>query len=212
VTLIELAFPVLGRDLPEDNAYQLYSAISRALEGHLPDGVALSSITGSPAGDWRLRIDRTTRLRIRLPADRISGLLALAGQSLEVGGHVVALGVPRVHALEPAPSLRSRLVTIKGFLEPEPFLGAARRQLSALRVNGEVTIPFITAGPRQGQLRRRVIRIKERIIVGFALQVDQLSMADSLTLLARGLGGRRHMGCGIFVPARERDGGTSHEL
>ncbi len=212
MTLIELAFPVLGRHLPEDNAYLLYSAISKALEGHLPDEVGVSSITGSPAGDWRLRIERTTRLRIRLSADRISGLLSLAGQSLEVGGHVITLGIPRVHALQPAPTLQSRLVTIKGFLEPEPFLEAARRQLGALGVTGQATIPFITASPRQGQPKRRVIRIKERVIVGFALRVERLSTADSLMLLTRGLGGRRHMGCGIFVPAREREGGTGHEV
>jgi len=206
MTLVELSFPVTGAALPEDNGYGLFAAISHALGGHLPEGVAVASIGGAPLGRWRMRVDRATRLRIRLPADRIGEVLQLAGKFLDVGGHEIGLGIPQVRALEASPELASRLVTIKGFTEPGPFLEAAGRQLEALGVSGHAAIPAVPGGPRRGLPQRRVISIKGRRIVGFAVAVGGLSARDSATLLARGLGGRRHMGCGIFAPARRAEG------
>lgn len=201
--ILELAFPVLGRELPEDNGYELYAAVSRALNDHLPEEVAVSSIGGHRIGGWRVGIDRSARLRVRAPADRIGELLRLAGQLLDVGGHEIGLGVPEVRALTPAPSLAARLVTIKGFTEPDVFLDAVGRQLAALGVSGTAEIPTVASGKRRGMPLRRVVRIKGASVVGFAVRVSGLNDQDSLTLQERGLGGRRHMGCGIFVPVRE---------
>ncbi len=49
---------------------------------------------------------------------------------------------------------------------------------------------------------RRTIRIRKAEVVGYALLVEGLSVEDSLRLQQYGLGGRRRMGCGVFVPAR----------
>jgi CRISPR-associated protein Cas6 len=203
--ILELAYPVLGRSLPENNGYALFAAVSRALDGHLPDGVAIASIGGPLVGHWRLRVTRETRLCIRTPADRIGDVLPLAGKFLDVGGHEIGLGVPEVWALRPDPALTSRLVTIKGFTEPEPFLQAVERQLGILGVSGRATIPTVPGGPRKGMPQRRVLRVKGRSIVGFAVTVDGLSERDSYTLLAQGVGGRRHLGCGIFTSVREAE-------
>jgi CRISPR-associated protein Cas6 len=203
MTFIELAFPVTGATLPEDNGYGIYAAVSLALDNHLPEDVAVDSIGGPLLGRWRVQVTRETRLRLRAPADRIGDLLPLAGRYLDVGGHEVGLSVPEVRALIPAPELVARIVSIKGFMQPGPFLEAARRQLDALGVSGTPTIPVVPGGKRQGMPQRRVVRVKGRAIVGFALRVSDLSRTESLTLQARGLGGRRHMGCGIFAPARE---------
>ena len=46
------------------------------------------------------------------------------------------------------------------------------------------------------------MRVKGQVIVGFAVQVKGLSAADSLKLQADGLGGRRRLGCGFFLPVR----------
>jgi CRISPR-associated protein Cas6 len=203
MTIVELQFPVLGRELPEDNGYALYAAVSRTLDDHLPDDVAVASIGGPLLGDWKVRVTPETRLRIRAPAERIGELLPLAGKFLDVDGHEIRLGVPRVQALEAAPNLCARLVTIKGFTEPELFLGAVRRKLDELQVSGEAAIPPIPYGSRQGAPQRRIVTVKGRAIVGFALTVRGLTDAESLTLQERGLGGRRHMGCGIFSPLVE---------
>jgi CRISPR-associated protein Cas6 len=204
MTMVELAYPVLGTKLPADNGYVLYAAISRALDHHLPDGIAILSIGGPRLLRNRIQIDRETRLRIRTSPDHIGALLPLAGKFLDLEGCEIGLGAPTVCALRPAPELVSRIVTIKGFKEPEPFLGAVRRQIESLGIAAQATIPVFAAGPRKGEFRRRVVAVKGRAIVGFALKVGGLSEQDSFTLLAKGLGGRRHMGCGIFTPAREQ--------
>jgi len=201
--VLELAFPMMGRTVPHDNGYELYAAISRTLGNHLPNGIAIASVGGTPLGDRQIQIAQGTRLRIRTPSDEIGQLLPLAGKFLDIGGHAIGLGVPEVRALEPAQRLSSRIVTIKGYTDPESFLLAAQRQLNQLGIEGQASIPVFDEGPRRGELRRRVIKIKDRIVIGFSLQVDGLSDADSYQLLANGLGGRRHMGCGIFVAPRQ---------
>jgi CRISPR-associated endonuclease/helicase Cas3 len=198
---VELSYPLLGRSIPSDNGYHFYAAISRVLDGHLPGDVAISSVGGMPFGAHRIGLEPGAALRVRCPSGRIAELLPLAGKSIDVGGHEVLLGVPRVRALTPAPTLASRLVSIKPHVEPGPFLGAAARQMAELGLTtGEAEIPMIRSGPHAGKFHRRVVRIKRVKIVGFALIVRGLSDPDSYQLLARGLGGRRHMGCGIFSP------------
>jgi len=100
---------------------------------------------------------------------------------------------------------------VKGFMEPEPFLQAIQRQLDSMEVKGR---PFLveqaevaeancaaSKGSRSPVLRRTV-RIRDKEIVGFALRVEELSAQESVLLQARGIGGRRRFGCGIFVPVR----------
>jgi CRISPR-associated protein Cas6 len=57
-------------------------------------------------------------------------------------------------------------------------------------------------GERAGEPKRRVVRIKGVAITGYSLLVTELSAADSIKLQESGLGGRRHLGCGFFVPAK----------
>jgi CRISPR-associated protein Cas6 len=112
------------------------------------------------------------------------------------------VGVPRVRSLIPAPALIARIVTIKKFITPAPFLEAVRRQLDALGIAGEAQLPLTKVGKRQGTPHRHVIRIKGKQVVGFAVQVAGLTADESIRLQEHGLGGRRTMGAGFFVPRR----------
>ena len=137
--------------------------------------------------------------------------MKLSGKPLEVDGHRVRVGVSLTYALVPAAVLVSRMVTIKGFEQPEAFLESARRRLTGTRTGApyhemslspeiKVAIPPRRGGPHAGEPTRRVLRIKDKTVVGFALIVSGLTADESLILQEEGLGGRRHMGCGIFVP------------
>jgi CRISPR-associated protein Cas6 len=53
---------------------------------------------------------------------------------------------------------------------------------------------------RPGQPTRRVIRIKGRRLVGYAVCVTGLTAEESLVVQEQGLGSHRRMGCGIFLP------------
>lgn len=210
MSMVDLSFYVQGTTLALDHGYALYSAVSRLLgpDGHEGNGLGIHPIRGQPVDGERLLLSGASRLRIRTPVELIPRLLVLSGQRLDVGGHMIRLGVPQTYALEPATVLSSRLVTIKGFDEPESFSRAVQRQLDTMDVKGKPVIPRRTIGPYAGEPTRRVLRIKDKTIVGFALIVAELTAEESLILQERGLGGRRHMGCGVFMPSRNREAGN----
>jgi CRISPR-associated protein Cas6 len=203
MAMIDLHFPVIGTFLPTDHAYGLYSALTELIPT-LHDGLVswrVAGIAGHFAGNGLLRLDsKRSRLRFRLAAENIPTLLPLAGKALAIAGHAIRVGVPWVRPLIPAPALIARTVTIKGFVEPGPFLEAVRRQLDALDVKGEAGIPLTKHGKREGKPHRQVLRIKEKQVVAFAVQVTGLDGQESITLQEHGLGGRGRMGCGFFVP------------
>lgn len=60
------------------------------------------------------------------------------------------------------------------------------------------------AGPHAGKPHRRLLRIKDRRMVGYAVQVTGLTAEESIKLQEHGLGGRQKMGCGFFVPMQAR--------
>lgn len=93
--------------------------------------------------------------------------------------------------LHPRASLYSRLVTIKGFMEPQGFLKAVKRQLEKIGVEAEIKVG-----------ERRTLRVKDKQVVGFEVAATDLDAEDSIHLQEDGLGGRRRMGCGVFVPWR----------
>ncbi|MBN2130107.1 MAG: type I-MYXAN CRISPR-associated protein Cas6/Cmx6 [Sedimentisphaerales bacterium] len=203
--VIDLVFPVLGKSLPLDHGYALYSAISRMLgpQSHERNGLGVFGVNGLAETEGGLLLSEASSLRCRTPVEGIPALLQLSGKELDVAGHPIRLGVPRTWALTHAASLFARIVTIKGFCEPEPFLEAATRQLDAMGVRGKPAIPLRDRGEHAGEPMRRVLQIKDKTVVGFSLLVSELTAEESLTLQEQGVGGRRRMGCGLFVPAHE---------
>lgn len=197
---IDLSFSLVGPAvIPADHGYHLYAALSRVLPLlHETNGIAVHPIRGLQIGDRQMSLTERSRLVLRCDADHIGQLLALAGKQLSIAGRSIRVGVPQVFALQPAPALRSRLVTIKGFLDAEPFLAAIRRQLDDLSVStaAEITLS-----------RRRTLCIRDKEVVGHETIVEALTAEESLAIQERGLGGRRHMGCGVFVPLAQREGG-----
>lgn len=192
---LDLHFPFTGATLPSDQGYALYGAISRLIpEAHEADWLAIETIPGTARGDGTTQLDTEASLKIRLPQDRVPTLLKLAGKRLNLKGHAIRLGAPQISLLDPATTLYARIVTIKGFTEPEPFLDAVFRKLDELGVTGEPAV-----GPR------RVVKVGNHTIVGFALSVHELSDDGSIVLQERGIGGRRRMGCGIFNPISGRN-------
>ena len=200
---VDLSFGVMGQNLPADHGYGLYSAIAHQCPKiHEQEGVSIQTISGEPDGEGKIYLSRQSRLKIRLPyePEKISLVLPLAGQQLTIGKHAIQLGIPQIFPLHPVDRLRSRIVTIKKFQEPEPFKEAAQRQLDALGIQGNLILPL----DESGEPSRKAIKIKIYSVVGFSLIVTDLNEEDSLKLQAFGLGGKHRMGCGIFNPLPRR--------
>jgi len=206
MNIVDLLFPVVGSCVRTDHAYTQLAAFCRLLprlhDADIP--IAIAPLTGNYMGDGLLQIDpKYSRLRVRLPLQHVPEVLPLAGKSFQIMGQRIHIGVPQIRALEPAAALFARTVTIKHATEATTFIAAARKQLTVLGVGGQLEIPSGSSTAHPGEPHRHVMRIKDTRIVCFSLLVRDLKSDESLRLQESGLGGRRRMGCGLFVPAME---------
>ena len=48
-------------------------------------------------------------------------------------------------------------------------------------------------------IKRRTVRIHDKEVVGNEVLLEGLSAEESIAIQTAGLGGRMHMGCGVFV-------------
>jgi len=207
---IDLVFRLQGADpIPADHGYALYAAVSRIIpEVHQGNGIAIHPIGGRQVGQRRLLLMPWSALAIRAPDDQIACLLKLAGKSLRLGDATIRVGVPEVRALGPASAVRSRLVVIKvahtgaADLTEETFAASARKKMDEMGISAQ-------AVHHVG--KRRTLRMKQREIVGYELLVEGLTAIESITLQEKGLGGKRHMGCGVFVPVGKKFAGGGDE-
>jgi CRISPR-associated protein Cas6 len=221
--ILDYVYPLLGTTIPADHGYLLYSAVSHLLPGiHLTETapanpsnpwahVAIHPVRGTLIGNRTLRINAGSRLILRAPYALAPKLLGLSGKPLRLGSATIRLGIPAAKGLLPVPRLSSRLVVIKGFQDPATFLDAAKRQLDGLGIGGKPILPLRQSaksvedldGAKGDREIRRTLQVRDKTVVGFALEVLDLSLQDSIRLQEVGLGGRRRFGCGVFVPARE---------
>lgn len=217
---VDMTFGVTGYQIPVDHGYPLFSAVSRILpllhreRANSQHSIGIHPIRGKLEPNRLLTLTPRSRLVIRLPESRIAASLVLNGQRLEVHGHHIEIGAGFPMPLKPAATLHSRLVIIKGATDEAAFHQAAKRQLESLQIAAQPHfVPRTSDESRHGKWRRqdhagraavirRTTRIKDREIVGFALLVEGLTAEESIRLQERGIGGRRHFGCGIFVPVR----------
>lgn len=196
---VDLAFPLRGDALPLDHGFALFGALSRvlpALHEHPTWGV--HPVLGRRE-ERRLHLEPASRLKLRLPLGELASVMPLCQAQLDVAGSRVSLGFPQVFPLDPAAVIRARFVTIAGFQDQEPFVAALARQLAE--------VPGLAQEPASIEVtlgRRRTCEIHGKRIVGFAVGLDGLHADASLAVQQHGLGGRRHMGAGLFVPPGRR--------
>jgi CRISPR-associated protein Cas6 len=213
--MLDLEFFLQGDILDADHGYYLHSALSEIVPSHHhPEkrgNTGVHPIYGIPRGERKISLQKSSRLILRIEVEKIPEYLVLCGRTLSVGSHFLTVGMPASRNLTPTPILKSRMVTIKGFATPEEFLHAAQRQLADLNIQGTPhLVPRRNTASAEGKTDnrekspfvKRTLNVKGKNIVGFALTVSNLTAEESLRLQMQGLGGRRAMGCGIFVPQR----------
>lgn len=201
----------MGNSVSGDSAFSLFGALCERLPWlHDDETVAIHPLSGQLTRTRRLLLGKGSRLTFRLPHERIVDLLPLAGKSLRLGSDVIRIGTPEPRLLHPAARLFSPRVIISGLEEAESFLGAIRRQLEELGLDADPSLvanPFasVNAGQSTGShspYLRRTISIHGASVVGFAVRVEKLTAGESILLQEKGLGGKQHFGCGIFMPEK----------
>lgn len=199
---INVIFPVQGQKIPADHGYFIYSAISQVkAELHETDWLGVDLISGIPIDRGLITLQRgNSQLQLRMPADKFGEVIFLSGKQLDINGYKIRLGTPTAQPLDPASSLYSRIVTIRGFMELPAFMEAAQRQIDKLNIRAKLETP-----DESRSRHRRIVTVKDKKIVGFSVLARNLSEDDSLKLQALGIGGKRSMGCGIFNPVYNLD-------
>ncbi|MEM6371129.1 MAG: type I-MYXAN CRISPR-associated protein Cas6/Cmx6 [Myxococcota bacterium] len=197
----DATFSVTGDLLPIDHGYALFSAVSRLVpQIHEHPAWGLQTIPGRQAEKGLLSLGKSSALRVRLPTEHVGFLFPLIGAQLNVANHELRVGTLTLHPLVPAASLWSKFVTAKGHLEPETFSNQIQTQLAEIEDLGQEpsSIELLVA-------HRRIMRIKGKKIVGFVVEAHGLEAQASLRLQQVGLGGRRHMGAGLFIKKTRRE-------
>lgn len=191
---VDLSFPLSGKHVPVDHGYMLFSAINRIIpEIHGNPQIGIHPIRGLYNGNGHLILSRISHLTVRLDADDIKLMLPLAGKSLSLNSDTVQIGVPKLFVLQPAVNLQAKMVTIKGFMEPEIFQEALQRKLQELDIHPE----------KVEVCHRRTLKVQDKKVVGFLVRLTGLTADESLLIQEKGLGGRRRFGCGVFVRCKE---------
>lgn len=209
---IDVSFRLFGDCIPVDHGYHMYSSISKVLpEIHGDEEIALHPVSGVMAGNRKMKLNNKSCLRIRLPSHKLKSILPIAGKEFDISGHKIRTGFPVTHNLVSSARLYSRLVTIKGFMEPDSFIEAVQRQAHSLGVSGRFSLitqfekaSLNSDGDKgtKSPFLRRTLRIRDKEIAGYALSVSELTAEESIILQEKGIGGRRRFGCGVFIPDR----------
>ena len=197
---VDLKFPLSGHTIPFNHGYPLYGAISHQFPV-IHDLITLSihPITGKPEFPHLLHLTEDSHLCLRLPINQVPLIYRLAGKTLTLNDHKIRLGLPESIFITPHPYLSSRLVLIRGFDDPKPFLEAAQRQLNQRNITATLSL---TTRP-QGEPIRRTIKIKSKTLVGYGVKISNLNEEDSISLQEKGIGGKHKMGCGVFIHTKK---------
>ena len=190
---IDLCFTLMGRIVPVDHGYALYSALSRVLPViHEDRDVGIRLIRGRYVGGGVLDLSPASELVLRLPTDKLSQYINLAGKSFEMFGQTLRIGVPRMRMLFSGEKLSAQLVTTRNGNNQARFEAEIDRQIKSLEVSCALRVT-----------KRRTFEVHGKQVVGYSVALESISPEASIVIQEKGLGGRRKMGCGFFEVVEE---------
>jgi CRISPR-associated protein Cas6 len=204
---VEICFNVLGNTIPADYAYWLFSAISKILpEVHNDNEIAICEITGKVVNTTRkLHVTDTSMLIIRTPLEKVTIFQKLVGKCLHINED--CLFIPSYFVRE-LPSFcntsYSNLVILRGYTSEEGFIKKFREILHNKDLEGEASLIPVKFLPHQklagtkSKFIRRTVCVAKINLVGYAIEITNLTEKSSQYLKEKGIGIGRHVGCGIF--------------
>jgi CRISPR-associated protein Cas6 len=199
--VVDLAFRITCPILPLDHAHALSSALlailpwleDEACAGiHLIHGAASGNgwIRPQDTASALLHLPRRTRLRLRIPRERVAEARRLTGRRFDIDGHPLEIGSAEVHLLSSLPTLLSRYVITAEDSDEDAFLEEAARGLQAIGIHARKMLGGIS----------HVLRFPNGPVHTRSLMVAELDPEQSVRLQQLGLGAGRSIGCGLFLP------------
>jgi CRISPR-associated protein Cas6 len=199
----DIAYQIRCRTLPVDHAWALSEAVQKVLPWIGSEtGAGVHTIHVAESGNGWMRpegaddllyLSRRTKLQIRVPQQRVADAEQLVGKTLDVAGHELTVEKATLKPLTPFAAVFSRYVESSNTQDENAFLAAMVRELGEMDIRPLKMLCGIekTLGTPAGPVRTR------------SLMIADLTLPESLRLLQRGLGPRRALGCGLFLPHKD---------
>jgi len=201
--VVDVAFGIRCRALPVDHLHGLSQAVGAALPWFRDEpGAGLHPVHGADSGNGWMRpenpddllyLSARTRLVLRLPRERVGESHALVGRTLEVCGQELRIERATLRPLVAIQTVFARYVVTEKGEEEGAFLAQAVSALAELGIRPKKML----CG------RETPVRTGDGTIRTRSLMVAELGLPESVRLQRSGLGPRRHMGCGLFIPHKD---------
>ena len=187
--MLDVVFPLAGRQLPRDHAQVVSDALCEVAPWLAQEASAgIHPVKLVPGLDAQALLSGRVRLLLRVPRTRAATLAELAGVSLDVAGEKLVLGVPHTRELLGHATLYAYSVAA-ATSDELAFMQTVAEELDALGIRGQTVCG-----------KHHSMALANGRADCFSLMLHGLAVDHSLLLQQRGLGGRRLLGCGIFVP------------
>lgn len=201
--VVDVAFQIACRTLPVDHAWALSQAVRAVLPWIVDEpaaGVHTIHVADSGNGWMRpegagdlLYLSRRTKMVLRVPRHRIDDASALVGRTLDVAGNALRIEKAAIRPLVAIAAIFSRYVVSEAGQDENTFLSAAVGEITAMGIKPRKLLCGIehSLATPAGPVRTR------------SLMIADLSPPESVLLQQRGLGPRRELGCGLFLPHKD---------
>jgi CRISPR-associated protein Cas6 len=199
--IVDVSFAIKCPTIPLDHAHALSAELLEALPWLGEErGAGVHLIHGAASGNgWFrpedaenevLHLSRRTRMRLRVPSNRLEEARSLSGRRLDISGHALEVGKSDVHLLSSLPTLFARYVITEKDTAEEAFLARVMAALQDMGINCRKMLCGIT----------HTLSFPDGPVYTRSLMVADLEPEQSVQLQQSGLGEGREFGCGLFIP------------
>ena len=200
--IIDISFNINCKQLPLDHAWELRQQLQQVLpwlKGNKLAGIHQLFVAESNNGWMRpedgenqvLYPSRRTRLYLRIPNEFIEETKALYGKVLTIADHALTLGKPKQKQLVNTSIIFSRHVTSDKNESEDAFL---QRYAIEFKQTTGMNIKKMMSG------KTNIIKTPKGDLHTRHLMIADLESDSSIKIQQSGLGGKRQLGCGIFLP------------
>ena len=201
--VIDLVFSIKCKTLPLNHAW----ALSREILKYLPwienDPIAgIHQIHVAESNNGWMRPDddeenallypsRRTKMTLRIPSDQLIATEALCGVTLNLDGHALLIGSAKKKIFTNTSVISSRYILGNLNESEDDFLSRAALEL---KDKTNFKVKKMLCG------KTHSIKTPDGILTTRSLMIADLDSETSIKIQQLGLGNKRELGCGLFLP------------
>jgi len=199
--VFDVLFGFECKALPIDHAWSL----SQEICNHLPwikdaEGAGIHQIHVAESNNGWMRPEsdnsllfpsKRSKLSIRIPANKFSDMDKLVGAKLNIDGHMLSLKNYKKKVLSNAGVIFARYVLIDKKQSETEFLETVAKEI---KIKTNTTVKKMLCG------KDHMIKTPDGILNTKHLMIADLDDETSTYIQQYGIGGRRDLGCGLFLP------------